>query len=250
MFPRLQSAPLFVLLLLLTPATQAQAPDVDTIISRMEAARAENEERLRAYSVRRSYRLFPQEEPQKGGEVVARINYLPPDKKDFAIESSTGGVTERVVNRLLERESKVTRDNRSEISRENYEFTYSHSATVDGRLSHVINMEPRRVEKDMIRGQLWVDAETYLIRRIEGKLVKNPSWMVQSLNVVLDFGPVEGMWLQKQTRAIADVRFRGKYEMLSRDLAYQTSASMAKAVPKVARPTKSIRRAPAAILLR
>jgi hypothetical protein len=40
------------------------------------------------------------------------------------------------------------------------------------------------------------------------------------LYILMSYAEVDGMWLRTFTRAVADVRFKGKYEMVSRDIAY------------------------------
>jgi hypothetical protein len=97
-------------------------------------------------------------------------------------------------------------------------------------------MEPRREEKDLLRGKLWVDAENYNIRRVEGSPAKNPSWWIHDLHILMSFTEVDGMWLRTFTHAVANVRFKGKYVMESRDLEYrftQQTASRTRRNPAI-----------------
>jgi hypothetical protein len=88
-------------------------------------------------------------------------------------------------------------------------------------------MTPRREEKDLIRGQLWVDSETFQVHRIAGKPAKNPSWWIRDLYILMTFADVDGMWLRTFTHAVANVRFKGEYVMISRDLEYRAPARAA-----------------------
>ena len=68
---------------------------------------------------------------------------------------------------------------------------------------------------------VWVDADTYLPRRFEGELAKNPSWWVQDVRVVFIYGNVGGMWLQTASEASGNVRILGRSTRVSRDVRYK-----------------------------
>jgi len=80
---------------------------------------------------------------------------------------------------------------------------------------------PRRKESHLLRGDIWVDANTCLLHRFEGELAKPPSWWVRDVNVTFVYGDVGGMWLQTATEAAADVRILGRTRMVSRDVKYK-----------------------------
>ena len=83
-------------------------------------------------------------------------------------------------------------------------------------------MLPRRKNKILLRGQIWVDSTTYLLHRTEGEPGKAPSWWLRDARIVLVYGDVGGMWLrQTGSESTANVRFLGPYTMLSRDLEYR-----------------------------
>jgi hypothetical protein len=98
-------------------------------------------------------------------------------------------------------------------------------------------LNPKRNDKELIEGQLWVDQQTYNIRRIEGKPAKSPSWWVHDVHLRMSYADVDGMWLRTFTYAVADVRFKGKYEMVSRDLEYHVPAKQ-QVVGRVTRRTR------------
>lgn len=213
---------LFVFLLVegLAIAQQATTPDVNAIVTRMMAVRRQNHDRTKAYTVKRNYQLFDKQSQPKA-QVVADITYLPPDQKQYRIESSSGGVGEKVVRDILAKETDTSKEaQRKEVSPENYDFKLVGAETVDGRHCFVLSITPKRQEKDMLRGKLWVDAETYNVYRIEGQVVKSPSWWVRDLYILMSFACIDGVWLHTATHAVADVRFKGKYVMDSHDVQY------------------------------
>jgi hypothetical protein len=229
----------FLVLLLggLALAQQPSAPDVNTIVTRMMAVRRQNHDRIKAYTVKRDYQLLDKQSQPKA-QVVADITYLPPDQKHYRIESSSGGMGERILRDILAKETESPKEaQRKEISPENYDFQLVGEERFNGRRCYVLSIQPKRQEKDMLRGKVWVDAESYNLHRVEGQLVKSPSWWVRDLYILMSFACVDGVWLHTATHAVADIRFKGKYVMDSRDVEYsappQTAASTRRRNPGI-----------------
>ena len=196
-------------------------PNTQTVVSRMLQTLQENKAKVRPFTVKRGYLLFDKQDQAKA-QVVANITVLPPDSKEYNIESSSGGMGEKVLRDVLSKETESSRNaERKELSPENYDFRLIGEETLDGQRCFVLSMDPLREEKDLLRGKLWVDAETYNIRRVEGTPAKNPSWWLHDLHIFMSFAEVDGMWMRTFTHAVANVRFKGKYVMESRDLEYR-----------------------------
>lgn len=208
--------------------SRSAPPDVNTIVQRMAAAQQENKARLRPFTVKRGYFLLDKKDQPKS-QMVANITVLPPDSKQYWIESSSGGgIGEKVLRDILTRETEPPKDeHKKALSAENYDFKFLGEETVDGRRCYLLGLNPRREEKDLIRGKVWVDAENYNIHRIEGSPVKSPSWWIHDLQILISFAEVDGMWLRTFTHAVANVRFKGKYVMESRDLEYRAAQQTA-----------------------
>jgi hypothetical protein len=196
-------------------------PDAATVVARMMAARQGNKTQTRSYTVKRDYQLLDKQEQPKA-QVIADITYLPPNQKQYNIESSSGGIGGKVLRDILQKETETGKDaERKDLSPENYDFQLLGRESLEGRNCYVLAISPKREEKDLIRGKIWVDAQNYNLHRIEGKTVKSPSWWIRDLYVLMTFASVDGMWLHTFTHAVADVRFKGKYVMESRDVEYR-----------------------------
>jgi len=212
------------LLCLLATVAVAQTnatADTRNVVDRMLQTLQENKAKVRPFTVKRGYLLLDKQAQEKA-QVVANITVLPPDSKQYNIESSSGGMGEKVLRDVLSKETESPRDaQRKELSLDNYDFQLMGEETLDGQRCFLLSMNPRREEKDLLRGKLWVDAETYNIRRVEGTPAKNPSWWLHDLHILMSFAEVDGMWLRTFTHAVANVRFKGKYVMESRDLEYR-----------------------------
>ena len=92
---------------------------------------------------------------------------------------------------------------------------------MEGQLCYVLELLPRRKSKDLLRGTIWVDANTYLPRRVDGEPAKSPSWWLKDVRVALRYGYVGPMWVQTSSEATANVRLHGGTTVLWQDVRYR-----------------------------
>ncbi len=198
---------------------------METIVACMAQARAENRTRFRPYIVTRDYKLFGKERDRTKSQVIADVAFVPPDSKKYTIQQTNGsGLGGMIVRRMLANEAEVTKDYAStDFSPDNYGFRFIREEDVSGQRCYVLELLPRRKDKHLLRGNVWVDADTYLPRRFEGELAKVPSWWVRDVRVAFLYGKVGGMWLQTASEASANVRILGRSTMVSRDVKYKIS---------------------------
>lgn len=223
------------LICLLSSMGMAQAgssqPDANSIVQAMLKVQQDNKSRIRPFTVKRNYLLYDNGQDQKA-QVVATISVLPPDDKQYEIERSSGGMGEKVLRDVLKKETEPAKETqRKEISPANYNFQLIGQESLNGQRCYVLSLIPKRNERELLKGKIWIDAATYNIRQIEGSPVKNPSWWIRDLNIQMKFADVDGMWLHTATYAEADVRFKGKYVMQSHDMEYRFSEETASRQP-------------------
>ena len=209
--------------------TGSSIPTVESIIASMAQARAENRARFRPYVVTRDYELFGKDGSETKSEVIADVAFVPPDSKKYTIQKANGsGLGQMIVRRILASEAEITKDYAStDLSPENYGFRFIREEDVSGQPCYVLGLLPRRKDKHLLRGNVWVDANTYLLRRFEGQPAKNPSWWVRDVRVALAYGDAGGMWLQTASKSTAKARILGQYTVVSRDVNYQISEPVA-----------------------
>ncbi len=124
---------------------------------------------------------------------------------------------------MLDREVELAKDYSStDLSPDNYDFRFLREEEISGQRCCVVELLPKRKDKNLLRGNIWVDAHTYLLHRTEGEPAKKtPSWWLGAVRIVLLYGDAGGMWLQTALEATANVRIFGQYTMVSRDVNYQ-----------------------------
>jgi len=201
------------------------APPMELIIAGMAQARAENQARFRPYIVTRDYQLFGRERTKTKVHLMADISFVPPATKKYAIQKAEHtGFGQTIVRRMLTSEVEIAKDYAAtDFSPENYDLRFIHEENVGEQRCYLLELFPKRKGKNLMRGKIWVDANTYLPRRIVGEPVKTPSWWLRSLRIELNYSEVGGMWLQTDLEATAIVRILGPHTMVARDVKYQLS---------------------------
>jgi len=214
-----------------SPPTSNFQPQLSLIVQRLQEAQLQNRAD-KWYQVTREYRLLDTRSSRVSSDVIAQVEYLPPGPKTYVIQSRSGsGRGEQVVKRVLDQETEMSRRNSqwssAALNDANYNFTYLGEAAIDGKACHVLGLQPKRRERELIIGRAWVDKNTFLVRRIEGEMAKTPSWLIKSVHLRLDFAEFSGIWLQTDLQAVADVRFVGSQTLDSKTLDYQITNEVA-----------------------
>ena len=221
----------FVLALSTHSWAQSGKPTLDQILSRMQQAETESRQSSVAYSVTREYQLGALGAAQPSSDVVAQVNFFPPSAKDYSIVKSEGSDRGAgIVRKVLDHEAEMAGHyDRHEISRRNYDFALLGRETVEGHDCYVLQLTPKRQAVELINGKAWIDAHDFILRQIQGATAKNPSMWIKGLTLTINYGQVNGIWVQTSTRAVAEVRFVGPHVLTSRELDVQPASINAQA---------------------
>ncbi|HXB20192.1 MAG TPA: hypothetical protein VNV88_02365 [Candidatus Solibacter sp.] len=198
------------------PASTAEtkSPDLNLILQRLEDVQHQDPSQSRPYEVTREYKAFRGDDRLPTSEVMAQINFVPPDTKTYKITKARGNSRgEKIVRELLDRETESAKKGRgSEITRTNYDFVFLRQENF-GVPEYVLRIVPKRKDKYLLRGQIWVDASTFHIRRIEGIPARSPSFWIKDIHITLQYAALGGMWVPVSFDAIATVRLLGQYTL-------------------------------------
>jgi len=203
---------------------------LNSIIQTLEKSQAGIRPQV-SYQVIREYRLSGASNSSTNSDVVAEVHFRPPGREDYTIQKSSGSARgQQVVQRVLDHEVEEKANGnqaRSALNRDNYDFNSIGQEVLDGQPCYLLGLTPRRKEKDLISGKVWVDQRSFLVRQIEGELAKTPSWWLRKVHIKLTFADLNGTWLQTNMEAVADVRLVGLQTLTSRVLDYQGAAEVA-----------------------
>jgi hypothetical protein len=202
-------------------------PKLNSILDSLERTGEQNPALSRPYEVTREYKVFRSDDLKPMSDVTAQVSFTPPDTKTFKITDAKGSPTgKKIVSAILEHEIASAKEgHQRDISRSNYEFVFLREQNFGVVPEYVLHIIPKRKEKGLLLGDVWVDAKTYRIRQIIGVPLKTPSFWIKDLHITVQFAAVNGMWIPVSVDAIATVRFLGIYSLSGLDLVPPIAAS-------------------------
>jgi hypothetical protein len=193
---------------------QENAPSVDEILDRMKAHDEWQERYLIEY---RAQRKFSATNLRFGEDATleVRTTFHRPNMLESQVLRAEGSkiIRERVFKKILEEEndtnSKQTKQ-QIDIGPANYSFSYLGWEDCDGRECYRLGITPKRKEKYLIEGRIWIDAEDWGIVRVQGSLTKRPSFWARQTQIDRRYKRIDGMWLDDRLESISDLLIAGR----------------------------------------
>jgi len=202
---------------LLAAPMQSGAPAVlpaNVIVAKLVATSAHRSSQLRGYRATRDYNLqYRGLLGTREASMQVLATYTAPDKHDYSIISQSGSklLINRVLLKLLESEREALK-NRSQVdlSPANYNLDALGIETLDGvGPSYVLGVRPRKDNKFLYRGKIWVEADEFAVVRMEGQPAKSPSFWIKQTDIDSNWQKVAGFWLIQHTRSVSHIRLGG-----------------------------------------
>lgn len=137
--------------------------------------------------------------------------------------------TEVIANYLKAEIDSAKGQSNVSITPANYKFKYKGTENWNGRQVYILHLSPREKKVGLFKGELWLDADTYMPVRESGAFVKSPSFMLKKMQFVREYELQNGVSLPQRTETRVQTRFFGNVELninyltFSKDTA-QTSA--------------------------
>jgi hypothetical protein len=188
-------------------------PSASDVVERMLASDALRQRSLSGYEGARRYVLV-NDHMHKSAEMVVRVTGDPDGMKHFEIVSETGwkAAQKHVLRKMLESEEEASRPEarlRARLSVDNYEFQMVGSEELDGRSAYAIDVSPKRKEKYLFQGRIWVDADDYALVRADGNPAKNPSFWTKSVHFTHTYQKSGTFWFPSTTDSLTEARIFG-----------------------------------------
>ena len=99
------------------------------------------------------------------------------------------------------------------IAPENYKFKYKGMEDWNGRSAYVLHVRPRHKKVGLFKGELWLDAETYMPVHESGSFVKSPSIFLKKMEFVRDYLLANGVSVPLRMVSKVETRFFGPVEL-------------------------------------
>ncbi len=124
-------------------------------------------------------------------------------------------VRDYVISKYINAETEAQKDQAPSlaVTPENYKFKYKGRGELNGRSVHIFQVTPRKKRQGLFKGDIWIDAETYLRVQEAGYLVKNPSWFLKRVQFVRTYEIRDGISVPRQVQSVVDTRLVGKAEL-------------------------------------
>jgi len=210
-------------------AQQAPVLGVDEIITKMMDRNSQREKLQGGYSGTRRY-VLENEKLNKRAEMLVSVKCDPDGSKHFEVVSEAGWnpANKRDLLKMLESESETSQPQMREstrISPENYSFQMVGTDSLESRLVYMINVLPKRENKYLFEGRIWVDAQDFAVVRVEGKPARNPSFWTHSVNFVQVYYKPGTFWFPLSTESVTDARMFGKTAVTISYFDYQANSA-------------------------
>jgi hypothetical protein len=124
-------------------------------------------------------------------------------------------VETEVITRYIEAEIDAQKEQTATIAviPDNYKFRYKGRGQLDGRGVYVFQVTPRQKRDGLFRGDVWIDAATYLKVQESGYFVKNRSIFLKRVAFTRKYEIRDGMSVPVRTESVADVRLVGEADL-------------------------------------
>jgi hypothetical protein len=205
--------------LFLLPASAAAAdespslPTAEEIVARMGFRDLQRQVSIEGYGGMRRY-VLDNQHLHKRAEMLVQVQGDPDGTKHFEVVSEEGwkAAHKHVLRKMLESESETSHPEaraKTRINPENYDFKIAGTEVIDGRTAYVLEVSPKRNEKYLFRGRIWVDAEDYALARAEGQPAKNPSFWTKSTHFVQIYQKSGLLWFPRSTQSVTEAHIFG-----------------------------------------
>lgn len=123
-------------------------------------------------------------------------------------------IKNEVIARYLDAEQKGQENQHLAITPDNYKFKFKGAHRLEnGQRIYIIFLSPRKKEVGLFKGEMWLDAKTYLPIMESGKFVKNPSVFFKRVEFVRDYTIQDGAAIPQHMQSVIDARLVGKINL-------------------------------------
>jgi len=122
-------------------------------------------------------------------------------------------VKKEVIARYLTAEAEAQRDSSLAVTPQNYKFKYKGQRQLDGRDVHIFQVSPKQKRQGLFKGELWIDAATYLRVQESGYLVKSPSLAIRKVAFIRKYEIRNGISVPRQVQSVTDTWLVGRAEL-------------------------------------
>ena len=215
--------PIFPIALVMSLSSPAfgQAPEpplsADEVVANMFARDTQRESSGGGYTGNRLY-VLDNQKMHKRAEMLVSVKCDPDGTKHFEVMSEQGwkSANKHVLRKMLESETETSRPEtrpRTRLTHDNYEFQMLGTDPVEDRAAYIIEVLPKRHDRYLFKGRIWIDAKDYALVRAEGNPAKIPSFWTRSVHFVHRYRKAGPFWFPFSTESVTEARIFGRTEV-------------------------------------
>lgn len=124
-------------------------------------------------------------------------------------------VKNHVISRYLSAEVEAQSDGSPSlaVTPANYRFKYKGPKQTGVLNVEVFEVTPRHKVQGLFKGEIWIDANTFLCVRESGRLVKTSSIFLKKIEFVKEFDIQDGISVPRQIHSLVETRLVGPAEL-------------------------------------
>ena len=124
-------------------------------------------------------------------------------------------VKKEVIARYLSAEIEAQKNQSplTAVTPDNYKFSYKGQVVLDGRDAHLFQVTPKKKRAELFKGEIWIDAATYLRVKESGYLVKSPSILLRRVAFTRQYEIRDGVSVPSHLESVVNTRLVGKAEL-------------------------------------
>jgi hypothetical protein len=193
------------------PASLADLkPPLDDIVAHMLAYRQWQNDAVREYQAhRRFYASNPRFNKESTLEVQTVFRWPYSLQSTVLRQEGSDFIREHVFEKIIEAESDVAANDQADVIPKNYDFSFVQKDDCQGRPCWRIAIKPKRKDKFLIDGDIWVDSADYAVTHIHGVPSKRPSVWISRVEIDRKLTRIEGVWLTNKIESSSSIHLVG-----------------------------------------
>jgi len=185
-------------------------PPLDAMLSRMMAQRQWQDNALREYRARRRFHASnPRFNMDSTMDVLTAFQWPHSLQSTILKHEGSDFIRDHVFEKILEAETDLAENDQADIIPKNYDFTIVDKEDCLGRPCWRLNIKPKRKDKFLIDGDIWVDAADYAVSRVHGSPSKHVSIWVSKVEIDRRLCRIDGVWLADRIESSSNIRLAG-----------------------------------------
>ncbi len=188
---------------------------VEQIILKVAEKNGERSANLKGYSSTRTYQLhYRGFFGSRDAEMIVEARFTAPATKEFHVVNESGSkfIINHILRNLLTTEQDaMNAQNQQEtaLTLDNYDFKLEREESESNHRYYILQARPKRKNKLLFRGYVWIDADDFALVRVDAEPAKNPSFWISKTNIQHRYTKVDEFWLPSLNVSKTNVRLGG-----------------------------------------